>query len=133
MFNSLLYNYYVDSSENYFLANFTFIITMSIGLFCLMLIPIDSYIISDIQELQIKEEEYSYSLKEIYLSKLNINYLVLYLILIFLAFFLIPFSYFYGNDEKFNESKQYVYIAPSTKERIIKSLRKTVSITSFNL
>jgi len=42
---------------------------MSIGLFCLMLVPIDSYIISDIQELKIEEAKYSYSLKRIYFCK----------------------------------------------------------------
>ena len=72
IFNILIYNYYVDPSENYKLANITFIITMSIGLFCLMLVPIDSYIISDIQELKIEEAKYSYSLKRIYFVRIYI-------------------------------------------------------------
>ncbi len=47
-----------------------------------------------------------------------------------MAFFLIPFSYFYGNasNERFNENQQYLNVVSSTQDRVIKSVKKTVRV-----
>ena len=44
--NFIYSNYYVDPTESYPLATITIVISMTIGLICILLIPIDIFLIS---------------------------------------------------------------------------------------
>ena len=47
LFGNWLYcNYYTDKTESYLLATITIVLSMSLGLFCILLIPIDIFLIS---------------------------------------------------------------------------------------
>jgi hypothetical protein len=43
LFNYIFYKYYVDKTDSYSLATITVVIAMSIGLICVLLIPIDIF------------------------------------------------------------------------------------------
>lgn len=93
---------------------------MSIGLLCILLIPIDIFLIT------YKEKNLS-NISEI--IKLDIDYfqgimLIIYGTALFVSFVLIPFTYFYG-DERIED------IQPKEdefKEKICNSLKYTVCI-----
>ncbi len=44
LFNYIFYKYYVDPTDNYFLASITFTLSMSVGLLCVLLVPIDIFL-----------------------------------------------------------------------------------------
>jgi len=44
LFNYIFYKYYVDQTDSYPLATFTIVVSMSIGLLCVLLIPIDIFL-----------------------------------------------------------------------------------------
>jgi len=117
LFNCIFYKYYVDPTESYSLAGITVVLTMSIGLLCVLLIPIDVFLVSykesSINNIQINRD---------YLK--DIMYL-LYGMSLFFAFFLIPFAYFYG-EERIEDIKSNEF---DYKEKICTSLKYTVNIT----
>jgi LMBR1 domain-containing protein 1 len=125
LFNYIFYKYYVDSVDSYPLASMTVSIGMSIGLLCVLLIPIDIFLITDkaqtIEKL-IKIDITYFS--TIMYSNNKLVKLVLYGCSLFVAFFLVPFAYFYG-DERIED------IQPQENEiryKICNSLKFTVSI-----
>jgi len=44
LFNYFFYKYYVDPTDSYPLATFTVVIGMTVGLLCVLLIPIDIFL-----------------------------------------------------------------------------------------
>ncbi|CAG9328401.1 LMBRD1 [Blepharisma stoltei] len=93
-FNYTIVKYYTDTSEHYHLATVVTVLSLSITLFCVLLVPIDILIASgrvkDISDIDIPKE----TVRNIFLS--------LFSIMLLLAFMLIPFAYFYG-EEQFDE------------------------------
>jgi len=90
LFNYLLVKYYTDPAESYGLATFTIAFSLTVTLLTVLLIPVDVYVVSightSFANLQISRE----MVKDLYT--------VLYILMVVDAFFLIPFSYFYGEE-----------------------------------
>eukprot|EP01017_Pseudomicrothorax_dubius_P009133 TRINITY_DN13058_c0_g1_i1.p1 TRINITY_DN13058_c0_g1~~TRINITY_DN13058_c0_g1_i1.p1 ORF type:complete len:508 (-),score=114.09 TRINITY_DN13058_c0_g1_i1:835-2358(-) len=88
----LLVKYYVDKAESYFLGLFTVTMSLTLSLICILLIPLDTYVTS--------RDAGSGGLLDFEISRetLRSYYIYFYGALMFFAFFLIPFSFFYGEQ-----------------------------------
>jgi len=71
LFNYIFYHYYVDKTETFSLATFTVTISMSIGLLCVLLIPIDIFLVTHKEDSinSILDRNY---LQNVFFSKHNI-------------------------------------------------------------
>lgn len=88
VFNFLLVKYYIDPSESYALATVVTMLSFSVTLMCVLLIPLDIFIASGQQEyLEISHE----TIRELFFW--------LFICMLVLAFVLIPFTYFYGEEK----------------------------------
>jgi hypothetical protein len=120
--NWLYCNYFTDKTESYTLATATTVVSMSLGLFCILMIPIDVFLVS------VKDESFTNllidrrNLQNIYFGKCSLTS-VLYALVLFFAFILIPYSYFYGNSEieEFNCQNEVL-------ERSCRAFKKSVCI-----
>mmetsp|Transcript_31229 Transcript_31229/g.57089 ORF Transcript_31229/g.57089 Transcript_31229/m.57089 type:complete len:542 (+) Transcript_31229:84-1709(+) len=88
----VLYHHYTDPKESYQLAMVTVILSLSVSFLCTLLIPIDIYVISqgdiNAEALHLKVSR----------DLVRTAYLSLFSLLLFLAFFLVPYAYFYGEE-----------------------------------
>ena len=121
MFNYIFYKYFVDASESYSLATITVTITMTIGLLCILLIPLDIFLINYKGITIIQDREI---LQNVFYCKIFWIIKALYGSLLFLSFFLIPFTYFYG-EERLDDIEP---TENNMKEKICNSLKYTVWI-----
>ena len=97
LFNYVYCNYYVDPTESYPLATVTIVISMTIGLCCILLIPIDIFLISYKGDTFANMSIDRSNLKAIEYSKIFIKSAI-YATLLFVAFVLVPFAYFYADS-----------------------------------
>jgi len=88
----VLYHYYTDPKESYQLAMVTVILSLSVSFLCTLLIPIDIYVIS---QGDINSEALHLKVSR---DLVRTAYLSLFSLLLFLAFFLVPYAYFYGEE-----------------------------------
>ncbi len=145
--NYTLTKYYVDPSDSYPLATFTIVLSLSIGFISILMIPIDVLLINknglmnlekiaDIVQLDdklletiiiCKKKNFSFYFLLFFLLKLFYLFILsigLFGFSLFLSFFLIPFSYFFG-DERIEDIKPQLN---DTKTKICNSLKYTVII-----
>eukprot|EP00931_Biecheleriopsis_adriatica_P116663 TRINITY_DN92270_c0_g1_i1.p1 TRINITY_DN92270_c0_g1~~TRINITY_DN92270_c0_g1_i1.p1 ORF type:complete len:539 (+),score=100.05 TRINITY_DN92270_c0_g1_i1:46-1662(+) len=88
----IVYHYFVDPEESYFLAMITVILSLTVGILCTLVIPVDIYVIS---EGSITSESLHVTISQ---DHVRSAYLALFSSLLFIAFCLVPFAYFYGED-----------------------------------
>lgn len=88
----VLYHFYTDPAETYPLAMFTVMISLSVSFLCTLLIPIDIYVIS---EGDITSETLHVRVSR---EMVQTAYLTLFSSMLIVAFFLVPYAYFYGEE-----------------------------------
>jgi len=88
----LIYHYFADPLESYCLAVVTVMLSFTVSILCALLIPVDIYVVS-------QGDITSQSL-HVTISKEHVRtaYVMLFSSLMFLAFFLVPHAYFYGEE-----------------------------------
>ncbi|CAE8743769.1 unnamed protein product, partial [Polarella glacialis] len=82
----------VDPQESYVMAMVTVMLSLSVSILCALLIPVDIYVIS---EGNITSESLHVTISQEHVQN---AYLALFSSLLFLAFCLVPYAYFYGED-----------------------------------
>ncbi|CAK8988460.1 unnamed protein product [Durusdinium trenchii] len=90
----IIYHHFVDPEKSYFLAMVTVILSLTVGILCTLIIPVDIYVIS---EGDITSESLHVTISQ---DHVRDAYLVLFSSLLFIAFFLVPYAYFYGEDKR---------------------------------
>ncbi|CAJ1354892.1 unnamed protein product [Effrenium voratum] len=88
----IIYHYFVDPEESYLLAMVTVILSLTVGILCTLIIPVDIYVIS---EGAITSESLHVIISQ---DHVRDAYLFLFASLLFIAFFLVPYAYFYGEE-----------------------------------
>jgi LMBR1 domain-containing protein 1 len=88
----ILYHYFADPRESYGLACFTVVLSLTVSILCTLLIPVDIYVIS---EGDITSESLHVTISQ---GHVRNAYMVLFVLLLFLAFGLVPHAYFYGEE-----------------------------------
>lgn len=90
-FNYTIVKYYTDPSEHYILATVITTLSLSITLFCVLLVPIDILVssgrVKDISDIDIPKET------------VQSLFLFLFSVMLLLAFMMIPFTYFFGEEQ----------------------------------
>ena len=89
----LLFSTYIDRHENNALTSFISTLAVSITLLCVMLIPVDIYIVSS--GLDHNGAQTDPALTKRSADALQSVYYALYILLLVFAFILLPFTYFY--------------------------------------
>eukprot|EP00434_Breviolum_minutum_P039414 symbB.v1.2.035000.t1/scaffold4623.1/size37307/3 len=89
----IIYHYFVDPEKSYSLAMVTVILSLTIGILCTLIIPVDIYVIS---EGDITSESLHVTISQ---DHVRDAYLILFSSLLFIAFFLVPYAYFYGEEK----------------------------------
>merc|ERR1719261_389471 len=92
LMNYVIYHYYVDPHESYYLAMVTVVLSLTVSVLCTFLIPIDIYIIS---AGDITSESLHVTISQEHVRN---AYFLLFSMLMFLAFCLVPHAYFYGEE-----------------------------------
>ena len=92
LFNYLFVKYYCDPHESYALASIVTILSLSTTLTCVLLIPIDILVAADNID----------GIEQVDNNTVRSIFLILFGIMLILAFVLTPFAYFYG-EESFDE------------------------------
>lgn len=93
----IIYHYFADPNESYALAVVAVVCSFSVSILCTLLIPVDIYVIS---EGDIKSEALHVTISQDHVKN---AYLMLFSGLLFLAFVLVPYAYFYGEDRERDE------------------------------
>eukprot|EP00747_Dinoflagellata_sp_TGD_P084002 gnl/TRDRNA2_/TRDRNA2_162343_c0_seq2.p1 gnl/TRDRNA2_/TRDRNA2_162343_c0~~gnl/TRDRNA2_/TRDRNA2_162343_c0_seq2.p1 ORF type:complete len:533 (+),score=97.12 gnl/TRDRNA2_/TRDRNA2_162343_c0_seq2:183-1781(+) len=88
----IIYNYFADPGESYPLAMIAVVLSLTISILCTLLIPIDIYVIS---EGDITSQTLHFTISQ---DHVRFAYMFFFSALMFLAFFLVPFAYFYGEE-----------------------------------
>mmetsp|Transcript_70048 Transcript_70048/g.221185 ORF Transcript_70048/g.221185 Transcript_70048/m.221185 type:complete len:538 (-) Transcript_70048:40-1653(-) len=88
----LIYHYFADPLESYGLAVVTVMLSFTVSILCALLIPVDIYIIS---QGDITSESLHVTISQ---EHVRSAYEALFTSLMFLAFFLVPYAYFYGEE-----------------------------------
>eukprot|EP00928_Gymnodinium_smaydae_P006825 TRINITY_DN12432_c0_g1_i1.p1 TRINITY_DN12432_c0_g1~~TRINITY_DN12432_c0_g1_i1.p1 ORF type:complete len:550 (-),score=106.03 TRINITY_DN12432_c0_g1_i1:120-1769(-) len=88
----VLYHHYVDPKESYPLAMLVVMLSFTVSFLCTLLIPIDIYVVS---EGDITSKSLNITISR---DRVQMAYLMLFSMLVFLAFFMVPFAYFYGEE-----------------------------------
>jgi len=88
----LIYHYFADPLESYGLAVVTVVLSFTVSILCVLLIPVDIYITS---QGDITSEALHMKISQ---EHVRTAYLVLFSSLMILAFFLVPHAYFYGEE-----------------------------------
>ncbi|CDO66169.1 conserved Plasmodium membrane protein, unknown function [Plasmodium reichenowi] len=112
----IFYNYFVNYHESTILAALTFIISLSTCFILVLFIPIDIYLVSN-GNLEISHLEITQKV----ISKF---YHSMFWVLIFEAYVLVPFSYFYLKNKKSYKNEFDDNVVPF--ENTIESLKKTI-------
>ena len=89
----LLCSTYIDRRESSALTSFISTMAVSITLLCVMLIPVDIYIVSS--DLNTDGSQSDPGLTDRSANALQSVYYGLYILLLVFAFILLPFTYFY--------------------------------------
>ena len=113
LFNYLFVKYYCDPSESYHLASFVIILSLSVTVTCVLLIPIDILVAADSVD----------GIEQVNNDTVRTIFLGLFSMMLVSAFILTPFAYFYGEEtydeidadddavcEKICESSKYTAI-----------------------
>eukprot|EP00929_Paragymnodinium_shiwhaense_P057259 TRINITY_DN28655_c1_g3_i1.p1 TRINITY_DN28655_c1_g3~~TRINITY_DN28655_c1_g3_i1.p1 ORF type:complete len:572 (-),score=99.97 TRINITY_DN28655_c1_g3_i1:84-1697(-) len=116
----ILYHYFADPSESYGFACITVVLSITVSLLCTLLIPVDIYVIS---EGDITAEALHITISQ---EHVRIAYLTLFSSLLFLAFFLVPHAYFYG-EERIGELNEKIERSGSC----VNAMRSTVFFVGF--
>lgn len=90
----ILYHYFTDPSESYLVAVLAVVLSLTNSILCTLLIPVDIYVIS---EGNITSESLHVTISQDYMRT---AYLFLFSALLFMAFCLVPYAYFYGEDRR---------------------------------
>jgi LMBR1 domain-containing protein 1 len=93
VFNYVLVKYYTDPTESYNLASIVTVLSLTVTLVAVLIIPIDIYISAEQQKIE-----------GILIGKEHIRLILVSLfgVMVFLSFIAIPFTYFYG-EERYDE------------------------------
>lgn len=89
----VLYHYFADPTESYMLAMVCVVLSFTISILCALLIPIDIYIISEGDITAQALGNFTFSRQHV-----KTAYTSLFASLMFLAFVLVPYAYFYGEE-----------------------------------
>lgn len=92
MLSYILYHYFADPQESYFLAMVSVVLSLTVSILCTLLIPVDIYVIS---EGDITSESLHVRISQ---DHVRAAYLMLFSALLFLAFCVVPYAYFYGEE-----------------------------------
>eukprot|EP00397_Hematodinium_sp_SG-2012_P009031 GEMP01009104.1.p1 GENE.GEMP01009104.1~~GEMP01009104.1.p1 ORF type:complete len:523 (+),score=75.99 GEMP01009104.1:24-1571(+) len=122
---TFLHHTFANPRAMYPLATFTFILSMSTSIFCIMLVPIDLYVTADGASAAIKGSAISAVLSQ---SSIQTAYLSVFGTLLFNIGVLVPFTYFYGED---HVNKGDIDDDTDTFERIWHALRSTMYFIIF--
>jgi len=117
----VLVNYYMDSTEKNALSMITVALSYTLGLVCLLLIPVDVFLVSEQHK----------KLEDIFLTKQDLMSFSTYLNIFTLAFAFcwIPFVYFYGEEKE--EKGDFDFDVQSPATRIWISFKKTLSFVAL--
>lgn len=88
----LIYHYFADPLETYCLAVVTVMLSFTVSILCALLIPVDIYIVS---QGDITSESLHLTISR---EHVRSAYVALFTSLMFIAFFLVPYAYFYGEE-----------------------------------
>jgi len=90
----ILYHYFTDPTESYFLAMVAVVMSLTNSILCTLLIPVDIFVIS---EGDITSESLHVTISQ---DLVRTAYLCLFSALLFMAFCVVPYAYFYGEDRR---------------------------------
>jgi LMBR1 domain-containing protein 1 len=90
----IIYHYFTDPAESYFLAMVAVVLSLTNSVLCTLLIPVDIYVIS---EGDITSESLHVTISQ---EHMRTAYLSLFSGLLFMAFCVVPYAYFYGEDRR---------------------------------
>lgn len=90
----VIYHYFTDPNESYTLAVIAVVSSLTTSILCTLLIPVDIYVIS---EGDITSEALHVTISQ---NHVKTAYMTLFSALLFLAFVLVPYAYFYGEDRE---------------------------------
>jgi len=93
----ILYHYFTDPNESYFLAMLAVVLSFTISILCTLLIPVDIYVIS---EGDINAESLHLTISQ---DSMKEAYMGLFSAVLFMAFCAVPYAYFYGEDKGHQE------------------------------
>mmetsp|Transcript_105511 Transcript_105511/g.303414 ORF Transcript_105511/g.303414 Transcript_105511/m.303414 type:complete len:534 (-) Transcript_105511:77-1678(-) len=88
----IIYHYLADPRESYFVAMLAVVLSLTVSILCVMVIPVDIYVIS---QGSIRSEALHVTISQ---EQVRNAYLFLFASLLFLAFGLVPHAYFYGEE-----------------------------------
>ncbi|CRH01707.1 conserved Plasmodium membrane protein, unknown function [Plasmodium relictum] len=115
------YKYFVKANESTLLIAVTFVLSLSTSFILVLFIPIDIYLVSN-GNLEISDFEINQKI----VSKI---YHFMFWILIFQAYVVVPFSYFYLKNKNAYKNEFDDNIIPC--ENVIESLKKTIYFIFF--
>ncbi|CAA9989953.1 LMBR1 domain-containing protein, putative [Plasmodium knowlesi strain H] len=110
------YRHFVKADESTFLTAATFVLSLSTSFILVLFIPVDIYLVSN-GDIEISNLEITQRL----VSKF---YHSIFWVLIFEAYILVPFSYFYVKNKRYYRNEFDDYIVPC--ENVIESFKKTI-------
>jgi len=117
----IIYHYFADPHESYCLAVVTVVMSFTVSILCALLIPVDIYVIS---EGDITSESLHVTISQ---DHVRSAYMALFVLLLFLAFCLVPHAYFYGEEKGCNFDEKM------DKDLCLKALRSTAFFLGFIL
>ncbi|KAL4493981.1 hypothetical protein ABPG72_021998 [Tetrahymena utriculariae] len=119
LFARMIYKYYIDPSEQYFVTKYSVIICLVLSMICLLIIPIDILVTQN--------NEKTFSTLEINVNQTFMKELELkiYGVLILCSFILLPFSYFYCEQKQKDFDEDVSMDTTSTSSKFFKALQNT--------
>lgn len=122
----ILYQYFADPQESYFFAMIVVVLSLTVSVLCVLLIPVDIYVIS---VGAIRSEALHVTIAQ---ETVQNAYLVLFVSLLFLAFFLVPHAYFYGEERSGGDTDKALSGNPKlTRQDCMNAMRSTAFFIGF--